>query len=181
MPGQPSSVAADRFSLWSIRVTALFGAAISFGVFVLVAYAPDQGPTSVSIRQGLALAVVFATAHGTLLAPANSSLVASLGGGMVVAGVSTIPGGNPAGLIMIVPGVLLILGAALHHPELNRRVIGQFLLVAPMLALGVYLALDTSVFTGLGALVTAIVVASSGRWSHVVFGDESVIESKSTS
>ena len=66
--------------------------------------APDDGPTLISWRQGLALMVVFAApAITAFLTPQHA---AALGGAMFVAGAVTMWGGNTAMLMMAATGFL---------------------------------------------------------------------------
>lgn len=137
--------------------------AVSIGVFVLVAFVyPDDGLTSSSVRHGLVLMVVLAApAIGALLAPEHAT---AFGGGMFVAGAATLPGGNQIGLIMLVPGLLLMLAGAAHRPPLTPALLIRMVLSALALALGVYMALDTGLVAGLVALLLAALVTTSGRW-----------------
>ncbi|GBD84256.1 hypothetical protein BMS3Abin02_00646 [bacterium BMS3Abin02] len=148
------------------RIAAAVALAVSVGVFVLVGLiAPDHGPTRISMRQGIALAAVFAAPPiGVLISPVNAASMVALGGAMFVAGAATTPGGNLLGPIMMAPGLLLLLVGASHRPPLTAALIGRFLLYAIALVVGVVLALGTGVLTGLGALLVAAVVASSTRW-----------------
>jgi len=130
---------------------------VSLSVFVLVGFiSPDGGPTPSSAFQGFVLMVVSAApAVSTLRAPKQAL---AMGGAMFVAGVALLPGGNPIGLLMLVPGALVMLAAirarpAVEAPEWIRLVGTAFALVV-----AVYLALDGGIMAGLIALVLAVVV-----------------------
>ena len=78
--------------------------------------APDGGPTTTSVFQGLVLLAVFAAPPvATLLAP---EYVLALGGAMFVTGAALMSGGNLLGPLMLMPGVLLVLaGVTLARPR----------------------------------------------------------------
>jgi hypothetical protein len=142
---------------------------IAAGVFVVVAIvAPDGGPTGISLRQGLVLALVFAAAPIAALARGTSSAsLLALGGGMMVAGVATAPGGNILGPVMAVSGLLLLLVGGSGQPKLTARLIGSLLLYGIMLYAGSLLAVDTMILSGLLALILAVVIALSTHWRRL--------------
>ena len=101
------------------------------------------------------MVVSAAPAVSTLRAPKQAL---AMGGAMFVAGVALLPGGNPIGLLMLVPGALVMLigirsRPAVEAPEWIRLVGTAFALVV-----AVYLALDGGIVAGLIALVLAVVV-----------------------
>jgi hypothetical protein len=152
-------------SLW-IRLAAASGVFVAIGVFLLVTFiAPDHGPTSIAWRQGLALMVVFAApAVAALVTPVHAP---ALGGAMFVAGAITMLGGNVPLLLMTASGFLLLLAASTQAARVTTDLLVRFALLTIALVTGVYLALDTAIITGLGALSIAALVVISGLWPLV--------------
>jgi hypothetical protein len=142
------------------------GLLVACGVFILVALvAPDTGITATSLRQGVALAAVFAAAPIAALARgADAALLVSLGGGMTMAGAAMTPGGNLLGPVIAFSGLLLLLVGGSGRPRLTAGLIGWLLVYGVMLSAGAWLALDTMAVTRLAALVLAAVVATSTHW-----------------
>jgi len=136
------------------------------GVFLLVAVvAPDRGITAISLRQGLALAIVFAAAPIAALArDTDLATVVALGGGMTVAGTATTAGGNLLGFVMAFCGLLLVLVGGFSQPTLTAGMIGRLLLYAITLSAAVWLALGTMALSGIASLILAVAVATSTRW-----------------
>lgn len=147
----------------SVRLAATLGVLVAIAMFVLVTFiAPDDGPTFLSWRQGLALMLVFgAPAVGALVAPGHG---AALGGAMVVAGAVMMMGGNTPMLFMAACGFLLLLAASVQDTPVTPAVIIRFVLLAVALITGVYLAHDTELITGLAAAtIAALIVLTSVR------------------
>lgn len=146
-----------------VRLAAVLGIFAAIVMFVLVTFiAPDDGPTLTSWRQGLALMLVLgAPAVGALMAPEHA---AALGGGMVVAGAVTMMGGNTPLLLMAACGFLLLLAASVQDAPVTAAMIIRFVLLAVALTAGVYLAHDTELITGLGALAIASLIVISGNF-----------------
>lgn len=144
----------------------MLGVFVAIGVFLLVTFiALDDGPTSIAWRQGLALMVVFAaSAVAALVTPVHAP---ALGGAMFVAGAITMLGGNVPLLLMTASGFLLLLAASTQRARVATDVLIRFVLLTIALVTGVYLALDTAMITGLGALVIAALVVISGHWPPV--------------
>jgi hypothetical protein len=148
-------------SVKGIRVVAAIGLAVSIGVLFLVGWAPD-GPTGVSLRQAIALAVVFAAAPTALwLAPTDSHNLVSVGGGWVAAGGATILGRNVLMAIAIPYGLLILWLGAAHRPSLTARLVARLLLTVVTFIVAVVCALGTGVATGIGAFMLATIVAGS--------------------
>jgi hypothetical protein len=82
----------------------------------------------------------------------------AMGGAMIVAGATLLPGGNLLGLLMLVPGVAIAWAGTRWRPVVQgpewMRLIGT---AVPLVA-AVYLALEEGVVTGLIALILALVV-----------------------
>lgn len=78
------------------RWASVLGFAISIGVLVLVGWiSPDEGATWASLRQGVAIAVVFAAAPlAVWIAPTDPLNLVSVGGAWFVTGAATMQGGN---------------------------------------------------------------------------------------
>jgi hypothetical protein len=142
---------------------------IAGGVFLVVAVvAPDEGITANSLRQGVVLASVFAAAPIAALARgADSASLVALGGGMMVAGAATMPGGNLLGPVMVFAGVILLLVGSSTRPKLTAGIMGRLLAYAISLGLAVWLALGTMALSGIVSLVLALAVATSTRWGMV--------------
>jgi hypothetical protein len=99
---------------------------------------------------------VFATpAAATFLAPEH---VLAMGGAMFVAGLALLPGGNLIGLLLLVPGALIMLAGIRSRPVVERPEWIRLVSTAIALVVGVYLALDGGVITCLIALALAVVV-----------------------
>jgi hypothetical protein len=75
-------------------------------------------------------------------------------------------GGNVPLLLMTASGFLLLLAASTQAARVTTDLLVRFVLLTIALVTGVYLALDTAIITGLGALVIALVVIS-GLWPRV--------------
>ena len=149
-------------SVIGVRVVAAIGVAISIGVLFVVGWAPDNGPTAVSLRQAIALAVVGAAAPVAVwLAPADPDSLVSVGGGWAAAGAATMLGGNIFMAIAVPYGLLILWFGAAHRAPLNARLFGRLLLTAVALIVAIGCALGTGVATGIGAFVLAIAVAGS--------------------
>jgi hypothetical protein len=149
-------------SVKGIRVVAAIGLAVSIGVLFLVGWAPDDGPTGVSLRQAIALAVVFAAAPTAVwLAPTDSHNVVSVGGGWAAAGGATMLGGNVLMAIAIPYGLLILWLGAAHRPPLTARLVARLLLTVVTFIVAVVCALGTGVATGIGAFMLATIVAGS--------------------
>jgi hypothetical protein len=146
-----------------VRVVALLGILCAVAVFVLVTFiAPDEGPTLISWRQGLALMLVFgAPAVGVLVTPVHA---AAVGGAMFVAGAVTMMGGNTTMLLMAACGFLLLLAASVQDAPVTPAVLIRFVVLAIALAAGVYLAHDTGLITGLIAAIIAMLIVISGKF-----------------
>lgn len=142
------------------------GVLVAIAVFVLVGLvAPDDGATVTSLRQGFALAAVFAAVPiATLAHDVDATSLVSLGGGMVVAGVATTPGGNLLGLVMAACGLSFFLVGGSRQPSLTIGVVGRLLVYAVLLASGVWLASGVTMVTGLAALLLALIVSTGPRW-----------------
>lgn len=148
------------------RLTAGAGLLVAVGVSILVGWvAPDDGATSISVRQGLAYGLVFAASPlGVLVARVPARAAAALGGGMTVAGAATMPGGNLVGGVMLATGfVILLTGTAAGTDGITRALLVRFVSTALLLFAGVVLALGVSPIGGAAAAVTAGVVVSIGR------------------
>lgn len=148
-----------------VRLVAVLGILVAVAMFLLVTFiAPDEGPTLISWRQGLALMSVFgAPVVGVLLAPEHA---AAIGGAMFVAGAVTMMGGNTPLLFMAACGLVLLLAASVQDAPVTRAAIVRFFLLAVALIAGVYLAHGTGLITGLAALLTSAFVVVSGRFQH---------------
>ncbi len=155
-----------------VRLAAVLGVLAAIAMFVLVTFiAPDDGPTSISLRQGLALMLVLgAPAVGALVAPEHA---AALGGGMFVAGAVTMMGGNTPMLMMTAAGFLLLFAATTRSKQVTTGALIRFALVTLALVPGVYLAHGTAIITGIGAVAIATLIVLTGlpstraslRWS----------------
>lgn len=77
---------------------------------------------------------------------------------MIVAGAALLPGGNPLGLLMLVPGVAIAWAGTRLRPVVEAPGWIRLIATAVALIVAVYLALDEGVVTGLVALVLALVV-----------------------
>ncbi|MGH8949134.1 MAG: hypothetical protein ACRDXF_09780 [Acidimicrobiia bacterium] len=132
----------------------------------MVGFSPDGGPTMSSLFQGFVLMVVFAApAVGTLFA---SQQALAMGGAMFVAGAVLLPGGNVLGLLMLIPGFLLVWAGITSLPGVETSVWIRLTGTAVALVMAVYLALDGGVVAGSIALTLALVVVvvnSRGRTS----------------
>ncbi len=169
-PAAVKATGGDQSALsLSFRLAAAVGLFVAFGVFVLVALvAPDAGLSVTSLGQGVALAAVFAAAPIAALAPrADAASLVALGGGMTVAGAAVTSGGNLLGVVMVASGVLLLLVGGSHRPLLTAALVGRLLVYAIVLAAGVFLAIDTAMWTGLAAIVVAVTVSLSTRWRRL--------------
>jgi hypothetical protein len=146
-------------------MVAVLGILGAVAVFVLVTFiAPDEGPTLISWRQGLALMLVFgAPAVGVLVTPVHA---AAVGGAMFVAGAVTMMGGNTTMLLMAACGFLLLLAASVQDAPVTPAVIIRFILLAVALVTGIYFAHDTGLITGLAVLLISAFVVVSGRSQH---------------
>ena len=142
---------------------ALLGLLAGVGLFVFVAgLAPDDGADSTSIAQGLALgAVVAAGPVAALTAGRRPSSVVALAGGMTIAGAATTPGGNLAGLVMALAGLVLLAGVP-ARPDLTWGLTVTTLGYTITLMIGMYAALSVGVGTAI-ALAIALAVACSLR------------------
>jgi hypothetical protein len=149
-----------------LRFLAGVGLLTAVGVFVLVALVvPDGGITATSLRQGVALAAVFAAAPTAALAPrVDAASVVALGGGMTVAGAAVTPGGNILGPVMAAVGLLPLLVGGSDRPSLTAGLIGRLLVYAIVLAAGTWLAMGTTLLTGFAALLAALIASTSTRW-----------------
>lgn len=149
-----------------VRLAAVLGVLVAVAVFVLVAFiAPDEGPTPASLRQGLAMLAVFAAPPvAALVAPEHA---AAMGGAMFVVGGVTMMGGNVAMALMTGAGLLLLLAATTRSEHVTADVWIRFALVTIALVTGVYLAHDTAIVTGLGAMAIAVLVVISGNWRSI--------------
>lgn len=146
------------------RATALIGLLAGVALFVFVAgQAPDDGPNSRSIAQGLALgALVAAGPVAALTAGRRSSNVVALAGGMTIAGAVTTPGGNWAGLVMALVGLVLLAGVP-ARPDLTWGLTATTLGYALTFVIGMYAALSVGVGTAI-ALAIALAVATTTKW-----------------
>ena len=146
------------------RATALIGLLTGVALFAFLAgLAPDDGPDSRSIAQGLALgAVVAAGPVAALTAGRRASSVVALAGGMTIAGAATTPGGNWAGLVMAVVGLVLLVGMR-ARPDLTWGLIATTLGYALTFVIGMYMALSVGVGTAI-ALAIAVAVATTTKW-----------------
>jgi hypothetical protein len=86
---------------------------------------------------------------------------------MTVAGAAVTSGGNLLGVVMVASGVLLLLVGGSHRPLLTAALVGRLLVYAIVLAAGVFLAIDTAMWTGLAAIVVAVTVSLSTRWRRL--------------
>ncbi|MGH8916522.1 MAG: hypothetical protein ACRDZM_18650 [Acidimicrobiia bacterium] len=154
------------------RIVAILGVVVAGGVFVLVAaVAPDAGAGPSTIRVGIALAALFAAGPVAALAPgAGPALLVSLGGGMIVAGAATTPGGNFLGPLLALSGLLLLWVGASDEPPLSSRVVIRLLFYAVLLGGGMWLAIDTESMTWIAAILLALIVGLGPWISHVGTG-----------
>ena len=83
------------------------------------------------------MAVFAAPAVATLLAPEH---VLALGGAMFVAGAALMSGGNLLGLLMLMPGVLLVLAGVTFRPAREAPVWMRLIGNTAALVLAMYLA-----------------------------------------
>lgn len=143
------------------RATALLGLLAGVALFAFVAGpAQDDGP---DFAQGLALgAVVAAGPVAALTAGRRPSRVVALAGGMTIAGAATTPGGNLAGLVMAVVGLVLLVGMP-ARPDLTWGLTATTLGYALTLVIGMYAALSVGVGTAI-ALAIALAVATTTKW-----------------
>jgi len=117
-------------------------------------YAPAGGPTPASVFQGLVLmAVLAAPGIATLMAPER---VLALGGAMLVAAATLLPGGNLLGLFMLMPGVMLVIAGATFGPARETPVWMRLIGNAAALVLAVYLAISPGMISWLIALGLAV-------------------------
>jgi len=144
-------------------VASAIGFAISIGVLILVGWiAPDDGATGISVRQAIALAVVFMAAPiAAWIAPRDPVNLVGVGGGWVVAGAATMMGGNVLMAVAIPYGFLILSLGAAQRPPMTTRVVGRLLAIAVALIFAVGFAIGTGVLTGIGAFVLAAAVAGS--------------------
>lgn len=159
-----------------VQLAATFGLLVAVGLFVLVALiAPDRGPTLASIRQGLGLALVFASPSiGALLAPERA---VDFGGGLFVAATATMLGGNVPLATFTIPGLVLMMAGASTNPPVTVARLGRLILVAAALIIGVFLAGGTQFLAGLGVGSVALLVGLLG-WTSRAPGWESATASK---
>jgi hypothetical protein len=140
------------------------GLVMAGGVLFLVAVAaPDGGPDPISVRQGVAYGAVFASvAVAMRVGRDEAGHLVSLGGAAIVAGMVTMPGGNPLGAAMAGLGLLVFGTGALRRPPLNTRVIGRLVGVGILLILGLLFAAGHGFGSWLVALAatSAVVVVS---------------------
>jgi hypothetical protein len=92
---------------------------------------------------------------------------------MFVASAVMMMGGNTPLLFMAACGFLLLLAASVQDAPVTPGVIFRFVLLAVALIAGLYLAHDSGLITGLGAVATATLIVltslpstrASLRWS----------------
>lgn len=146
------------------RVASTIGVLAGLTLFVFIAFiAPDDGPDIDGTLLGLGLgAVVAAPPMAVIVSREKDPILVSLSGGMVIAGVATTRGGNWAGLVMALVGVLLLAGA-IPAPLPGWGIIGLMVGYAVVLVIGVIAAFSAGIGTLL-AFVIAVAVAMSPRW-----------------
>lgn len=143
------------------RLASLFAIVAGAGLSVFVAFAPEDGVDSGSLTQGLSLgAVVAAAPLAALIGAGRQSRVVDLGGGMTIAGAVTTPGGNVAGLVLMIAGFVLLVSGASRGQERSWSRFPATLGHGLLLAVGMYAALAGGVATVI-ALLLALAVASS--------------------
>lgn len=157
----------------SLSSGGLVAARVGVGIGLLVAVSlivavglilPDDGPTALSIRQGLGIGIVFAVpAIGVLSAPRNARALIIMGGGLVVAGVATMLGGNWPLAFAILPGAVFLGVGARYGPDPSFVLIGRIALTAAALTLAVILAIPGDAPLTAGAVGLAVVATISGR------------------
>jgi len=109
-----------------------------------------------SLSQGLVLMVVFAApAVGTLFA---SQQALAMGGAMFVAGAVLLPGGNVLGLLMLIPGFLLVWAGMTSLSGVESPMWIRLTGIAVALVMAGYLALDGGVVTGSIAVALSLVI-----------------------
>lgn len=134
-------------------------------LFVLIAFiAGDDGTAVTWILGGLAIgATVAAAPVGALLSDGTPSTIVALGGGMTVAGAATTPGGNFAGLVMVIAGLALLLTGAVASPAFTWKLVGSVVVYAIALTIGMFAGFVVGPGTVV-ALVISAGVATSPRW-----------------
>lgn len=149
------------------RAVSLLGLAVALVLFLMSTFVwPDEGVTVSSVREGIAVALVFAAVPIATLAPtATAASLVVLGGGMTVTGLATTPGGNLLGPIMAVVGLLILFTGAAERPAMTTGLIATMLACALALSIGMYGTLGaTSWWHTLLAAVLAGAIAVSTRF-----------------
>lgn len=134
--------------------------------------APDDGGDGSSIAQGFALGAMIAAAPiAVLTRPWSSDRVVSLGGGMIVAGVATMFGGNLIGFVLALAGLPILLTGAAQRPPLSLGVVGRLLNYTVLIVAAMWLSLGR---TNLGliflSVVVSAIVATTGIWDRGAAG-----------
>ena len=146
-------------------VSSILGLLVAAGVFLLIAViAPDDGPRAVLVRIGLLYAAVFAAPPmALLLGDGAPGLAVAAGGGMFMAGMATMPGGNLLGLLMAAVGLLLLFVGGSPLPRLTVLLALKLVAYGVVLILGVWLVFDDGPLATLSAVLLAGLIAISGR------------------
>lgn len=128
------------------RAVSLLGLAVALVLFLMSTFVwPDEGATVSSVREGIAVALIFAAVPIAASAPtATAGSLVVLGGGMTVAGLATTPGGNLLGPIMAVVGLLILFTGAAERPAMTAGLIATMLACALALSIGMYGVLGTT-------------------------------------
>lgn len=149
------------------RTVSLLGLAVAFVLYLMSTFVwPDHGATASSFREGILVTLVFAAVPVAVLAPTvTAASLGALGGGMIIAGSATTPGGNLLGPVMAAIGLLILFTGASKKPPVTPGVVATMLVCALALSIAMYAALDTTtIWQTLIAVVLAGAIAVSTRF-----------------
>jgi hypothetical protein len=152
-----------------IGVLAVLGLVLAGGILVFVGLiAPDNGVDASSLQQGIGLAaVVPAVPVAILLRPVEPSRCVALGGALILAGLSTMFGGNLVGLLMAILGVAILLAGASQQPPLTLGLVVRLFIYVIVLGVAEWLSLGESTLPRtLVSAALAAFVATSPVWDQ---------------
>lgn len=152
-----------------LGVLAVLGLLLAAGILVFVGFvAPDNGVDASSLQQGIGLAAaVAAVPVAMLLRTVDQSRGVALGGAMILAGLSTMFGGNLVGLLMAILGVAILLESASQQPHLTLGLVVRLVGYGILLGAALWLSLgESTLLRVLVAVGLPAIVATSSIWDQ---------------
>lgn len=151
-------------------VTALLA---SVGMVAFIVLGSDDGVDAVVIGQAIGVgATMAAVPIAVLIRPTSPPRIVSLGGGMTVAGVATMLGGNLAGFLMAIFGAPILWAGASREPRLSTGLVLRLVVHAGFLIAAMWLSLGrTDPATIIVSWLISIGVATSTIWDGASSAD----------